>query len=117
MQKKVKMFSFLNFHKDPSDKSRYVFYHKDPQSAAEFIKLCDNDSLPYKKLKDPQNPDVTYLSFSKEDFDQAQRLNAEALSKSPKSFLPDKGLRIFTLSLFFIMTTIAIIGYLVTKFR
>jgi len=111
------MFSFLNFHKDPSDRSRYVFYYKDQNTAADFIKLCDENSLPYIKKKSPDNPDITYLSFAKSDFDEAQRLNAEAMGKNPTSFLPDKGLRIFTLTIFFLALALAITGYIVTKFK
>lgn len=111
------MFSFLNFHKDPTDKSRYVFYYKDPKTAEDFIKLCDENSLPYKKMKSPENPDVTYLSFAKADFEEAQRLNADAMGKNPTSFLPDKGLRIFTLTIFFLALALAITGYIVTKFK
>lgn len=110
------MFSFLNFHKDPNDKNRYVFYFKDTNTAADFKQLCEEYSIPFKKLTDPQKPDIFYFSFHKSDFEDAQRLNADAMGKNPKSFLPDKTLRIFTLSIFFIMLALAIVGYLVSKF-
>lgn len=111
------MFSFLNFHKDPNDRSRYVFYYKDPKTGDDFIKLCDEHNLNYKKLKSPENPDIIYVSFAKQDFDEAQRLNADAMGKNPKSFIPDKWFRIFTLSLFFIALAIALTGYVVTKLK
>ncbi|MBL0911659.1 MAG: hypothetical protein IBJ09_04745 [Bacteroidia bacterium] len=111
------MFSFLNYHKDPNDRSRWVFYYKDRETGDFFAQICKEKGLEYKKLSDPEKPDIQYYSFSKASFDEAQRLNAEAMSRTPRSFIPDKGLRIFTLVLFGVMVAIALTGYIVTRLK
>jgi len=111
------MFRFLNYHKDPNDRSRWVFYYKDRLAGENFEQLCKENGLAFKKLTDPEKPEILYFSFPKALFDQAQILNAEAMGKNPKSFIPDKGLRIFTMILFIVMVAFALTGYIVTQLK
>lgn len=111
------MFRFLNFHKNHQTKGEWIFYFKDPAAGNEFERLMSARNIEFRKLNNPENPDVLYFSVANNHFEEAQNFNAAALSKSPKSFIPDKGSRYFLLAVFVFFTLLALVGYIMNQIK
>lgn len=110
------MFRFLNYHRDPNDKHRRVFYYRE-KAEAEAMKLrLKAEGIEYKELMDPNKPEITYLSVDMEDFDHVSDLNSEVLAQFPRKFIPDAAARLFLLIVFFIGLGLALAGYVVSNF-
>jgi hypothetical protein len=79
----------------------------------------------------PEHKDYTVLAFEKaidEDekiimfgikstlFEKAQKINADSYAKYKKAFIPDNTLRYSLLGIFFILITLAIVGYIKSNY-
>lgn len=111
------LFRFLNYQRHPEDKKAWVFYFSNTDAADIFSSLCEEREIPVKKMTDPSKPEIRYYSVPAAYFDAAHIVNTEALSRTPGSFIPDKGLRMFLLIIFFVFTGIALTGLIVTKLK
>lgn len=111
------MFRFLNFHRHPEIKGEWVFYYKEVEVAAYFEQRMQEEGIAFKKLKDPEKPDIVYYSVTKADFDFAQTINSEAMGKFPRKFIPEKSARIFLMALFIILVAFALTGYIITELK
>jgi hypothetical protein len=110
------MFRFLNYHRDPNDKHRRVFYYREKAEAEAMKARLKAEGIEYRELMDPHKPEITYLSVAMEDFDQVSELNSEVLAQFPRKFIPDAAARLFLLIVFFVGLAVALTGYIVSHF-
>lgn len=110
------IFRFLNFHKDPTDTRRRVFYYPIKEEGEAVREAFKARKIEFKELIDPQKPEILYLSVSVEDFELANEINSSILGSFNRKFIPDRGARIFLLIIFGVGLALAMAGYLMSKF-
>lgn len=110
------MIGFLNYQTHPDDRQKKVFYYRFEDIYQTMQQHLSQKNIPFETLIEDDGTTTYYVIIHKIYFDEAYECNAKALTTHKKPFLADKGLRIFILAIFFVFTSIAIIGYIVSNF-
>lgn len=115
INKKI-MLGFLNYQTHPEDSQKRVFYYRFEDVYQTMQAELQKKQVPFETYVEDDGMCTYYIIVKRVDFDEAYACNAKALTAHKKPFLADKGLRIFIFSVFFVFTTIAIVGYIVSNF-
>ncbi len=110
------MIGFLNYQTHPDDSQKRVFYYRFKDIFDTMQQYLSQKNIPFETVIEDDGTSTYYVIVHKEQFEEAYDCNARALTAHKKPFLADKGLRVFILSIFFVFTAIAIIGYIVSNF-
>jgi hypothetical protein len=103
------MLNITNFKDHPTEKAYVVFHFSDHNRADFFEQGILGKNLFFEKHVDEEDKRI-YFAVNKTDFRKATAVNDESRVKFRKPFIPDKSLRYFVLTLFFIMAVLTIGG-------
>jgi hypothetical protein len=103
------MLDLTNFKEHPVEKSFMVFHFSDPQRAEFFESELNSGKLFFEKHLDEEDKRI-YFAVRRADFRMVSAINDDSRIRFRKPFIPDKSLRYFVLSLFFIMVVLALGG-------
>lgn len=104
------MFNLFNYRNHPTQKDVVVFTYKNSLQAKAFEDYLTRCRIGFERGTEGDNR--IYFGIKKTDFLQANELNIQALNKVKEPFIADKILRYSVLIFFFLMVSVAFIGYL-----
>ena len=110
------MMQFLNYQKHPEKKDYRVFYYRNALVFESMKQGLTSAGIPFDCEIENDGTETFYVIVHADYFDNATEYNNQSLMKVKRPFLEDKGLRYFILAIFFIFTSIAFTGYIVTHF-
>ncbi|MFN4234317.1 MAG: hypothetical protein ACK4IK_05870 [Bacteroidia bacterium] len=109
------MIRLANYHTHPQHKDYIVFTFKNFEQGNFFESELIAQNIPFEKAIDEEEK-IMMFGIKNTLFEKAQKINADSFAKYKKAFIPDNAVRYTVLSIFFIFLTLAIIGYIKSKF-
>ncbi len=99
-----------NYKEHPTHRGYFVFRFKDHQKGEYFESLLLEKKLEYKRTITENEQQMMLFAIRRRDLKQAEHLNNLASARYRKPFIPQRGLRIFTMGLFFFLILLGILG-------
>lgn len=103
-----------NYREHPTRKGYYVFRFKDHKQGNYFEMLLIEEKLHYEKAITENEERLMLFAIQRRDLKRAERMNYLTSARFRSRFIPQKGLRIFTIGLFFLLILLALIGFLLS---
>lgn len=109
------MIRLTNYHTHPENKDYTVFTFKNFEQGNYFESELIAHNIPFEKAIDDDEK-VIMFGIKTTFFEQAQKINVDSFAKYKKAFIPDNTIRYTVLSIFFILLTLAILGYIKSNY-
>jgi len=110
------LFNLTNYRDHPEDKDYIVFFHYNMDQANYFESLLKKEGIEFESfLEEEAKKPVMLFAIHKKRFRKALVQNELSYASFKKPFIPFKWLRYSLLIIIFILTLIALIGYIKSK--
>jgi hypothetical protein len=109
------MIRLANYHTHPEHKDYTVFTFKNFEQANYFESELIAQNIAFEKAID-EDEKIIMFGIKSTLFEKAQKINADSYAKYKKAFIPDNTLRYSLLGIFFILITLAIVGYIKSNY-
>lgn len=103
-----------NYKEHPSHRGYYVFRFKDHNKGEYFESLLIQEGLQYERTITDDEQQLMLFAIRRRDLKQAEYLNNMASARFRSPFIPQKGLRIFTIGIFFFLVLIGVLGLILS---
>ncbi|MFB6258336.1 MAG: hypothetical protein ABEH38_06565 [Flavobacteriales bacterium] len=103
--------NLTNHGPHPTRPGYHVFRFKDHDQGNYFEGLLEEEGLEYEKTVTDDEKRLMLFAIKRRQLQKAQRLNDRVSARFRSRFIPQKGLRIFVISIFALLLLLAIMGF------
>lgn len=104
-----------NYRPHPTRKGYMVFRFKEHQQGEYFKELLEKEGLEYEHTVTDDASQLMLFAVKRKDLNRAIALNDRVSARFRPRFIPQKGLRYFTIGIFLLLLFFAVLGYLFSQ--
>jgi hypothetical protein len=104
-----------NHRPHPTRKGYIVFRFRDHQQGEAFEEGLRKEGLEYERTITDDEKRMMLFAVRRRDLSKAERINDRVSARFRSRFIPQKGLRIFTIALFLFLVLLGSIGFLLSE--
>jgi hypothetical protein len=104
-----------NYRRHPTRKDYVVFRFKDHQQGEYFGELLDEEGMEYERTITDNELRMMLFAVKRKDLKRAEALNNKVSARFRSRFIPQKGLRAFTIGIFLFLVLLALLGFFLSE--